>query len=120
MSGTFDLDAAVRKVPDFPKKGILFYDVTSILAQPDAMRYCLDEMLSMYPEGAFDAVAAVEARGFLFASPFAMERRLPLILIRKPGKLPGRTISRSFTLEYGEDFQEDMAHVTLNLLAFRD
>ncbi len=99
----FDLDSAIRKVPDFPHKGILFYDITSILTDPTAFRFCVDRMLEIYDDADMDAVAAIEARGFLFAAPFARERNLPLILVRKKGKLPGETYSRSFKLEYGTD-----------------
>ena len=99
----YDLDAAIRRVPDFPKPGILFYDLTSILTNPPAFRYCVDEMHRLYDGEGFDCVAAIEARGFLFASPFALESKLPLLLLRKAGKLPGKTASKSFELEYGED-----------------
>ncbi len=100
---TFDLDAAIRKVPDFPKPGILFYDITSVLANPGAFNHCLDEMQERYANAGIDAVAAIEARGFVFASPFAANNRLPLLLMRKKGKLPGDVLTKKFTLEYGED-----------------
>ena len=99
----FDLDQAVRKVKDFPKPGILFYDITSILMDPKAFDFCIRSMLDLYRDRGLSAVAAIEARGFLFASPFARELGLPILLLRKKGKLPGETISKSFTLEYGED-----------------
>jgi adenine phosphoribosyltransferase len=102
MDRQFDLDAAIRKVPDFPKKGILFYDITSILAEPRAFRFCIDRMLELYAQERIDAVAAIESRGFVFAAPFADRLGIPLILIRKKGKLPGETISRKYQLEYGE------------------
>ena len=102
MDGQFDLDAAIRKVPNFPKKGILFYDITSILAEPRAFRYCIDRMVELYAGEKIDAVAAIESRGFVFAAPFADRLGIPLILIRKKGKLPGETISRKYQLEYGE------------------
>ncbi len=99
----YDLDRAVRKVPDFPKPGILFYDVTGILTTPEAFRWCIDRMESLYRSRGFDAVAAIEARGFVFAAPLADRLRLPLILLRKKGKLPGETLTAKFALEYGED-----------------
>jgi adenine phosphoribosyltransferase len=102
MDSSFDLDAAIRKVPDFPKKGILFYDITSILAEPKAFRYCIDSMVELYAHEQVDAVAAIESRGFVFAAPFADRLGIPLILIRTKGKLPGETISRKYQLEYGE------------------
>lgn len=102
----FNLDTAVRKVPDFPKEGILFYDITGILQNPEALDFCIDEMADYCKEHQFDAIAAVEARGFIFGAPLAARLGLPLILVRKKGKLPGKTITRSFALEYGEDVVE--------------
>ena len=77
------LDKAIRKVPDFPKKGILFYDITGILINPDAVSYCIDKMVHLYSSPKPDAVAAIEARGFLFAAPFAEKLGIPLVLVRK-------------------------------------
>ena len=96
------IDAAIRRVPDFPKKGILFYDITGILVNPKVFSYCLDKMTEMYKGEKIDAVAAIEARGFIFAAPFAYKMGIPLILIRKKGKLPGETYSASYDLEYGQ------------------
>jgi len=101
MSG-LNLDDYIRKVPDFPKKGILFYDITSILASPAAFQYCVDSMVSIYKGKSIDAVAAIEARGFLFAAPFAIVMKIPLIPIRKKGKLPGITLSKKYILEYAQ------------------
>jgi adenine phosphoribosyltransferase len=101
MSAGFNLDDAIRKVPDFPKPGILFYDITSVLANPDAFRYCIDAMVKLYKSAKIDAVAAIESRGFLFAAPLADRLGIPLILVRKKGKLPGKTLSKSYSLEYG-------------------
>ncbi len=106
MSETFDLDGAIRKIKDFPKPGILFYDITSVLTNPEAFGYCQDRMEELYGGEACDAVAAIESRGFVFAAPFALRRKLPLILIRKKGKLPGETYREEFTLEYGTDVIE--------------
>ncbi|MFA6508569.1 MAG: adenine phosphoribosyltransferase, partial [Treponemataceae bacterium] len=69
MAGQFDLNGAIRRVPDFPKKGILFYDITSILASPPAFKYCIDSMIDAYAHERIDAVAAIESRGFVFAAP---------------------------------------------------
>ncbi len=103
MNSNFDLDGAIRKVKDFPKPGILFYDITSILINPEAFNYCIDKMMELYKDKGITAVAAIESRGFLFAAPFANRMKLPIILIRKKGKLPGETYKMSFALEYGED-----------------
>lgn len=96
------IDSAIRRIPDFPKKGILFYDITGVLVNPKVFSYCLDKMVGMYKGQKIDAVAAIEARGFVFAAPFADRMGIPLILIRKKGKLPGETYSCSYKLEYGE------------------
>lgn len=103
MNNDFNLDQAIRKVKDFPKKGILFYDITSILTNPEAFRFCIDRMEELYGDMKIDAVAAAEARGFLFAAPFCERLGIPLILIRKKGKLPGTVITKTYKLEYGED-----------------
>ena len=100
---TYDLDKAIRKIPDFPKKGILFYDITSILTTPEAFQHCIDQMCELYKDVTVDAVACVEARGFVFAAPFAYRMGIPLILVRKKGKLPGKTREKHFDLEYGQD-----------------
>jgi adenine phosphoribosyltransferase len=96
------LDKAIRKVPDFPKPGILFYDVTSIFTNPKAFRYVVREMLKLYENTPVDGVIAIESRGFLLGSCFALKRKVPLVLSRKKGKLPGKTIEESYSLEYGQ------------------
>ena len=106
MPGPEILDSAIRRIPDFPKPGVLFYDITGILARPDAFSFCIDRMRELYAAAPLDGVAAIESRGFVFGAPFARERRLPLILLRKKGKLPGETWQVRFTLEYGEDVLE--------------
>jgi adenine phosphoribosyltransferase len=101
MRKNFLLDDAIRKIPDFPKPGILFYDVTSILARPEAMSFCLAALEKRCKALKPDAIAAIEARGFLFAAPLAHSLKLPLLLVRKKGKLPGKTVAKSYSLEYG-------------------
>jgi adenine phosphoribosyltransferase len=96
-----NLDDYIRKVPDFPQKGVLFYDITSVLNAPCAFNYSIDRMAEIYAGKKIDAVAAIEARGFLFAAPFACRMNIPLILIRKKGKLPGNVLCKKFELEYG-------------------
>ncbi len=103
MSGHFDLDNVIRKVPDFPKQGILYYDITSILADPAAFAYCIDRFVDLAGDTAYDAVACIEARGFIFGSPLALRLGLPLVLVRKMGKLPNKVHTKSFDLEYGSD-----------------
>ncbi len=106
MTKQMNLDDAIRKIQDFPKPGILFYDITSVLTDPAAFAYCLDRMEEIYGSVPCDAVAAIEARGFIFAAPYALRKKIPLILIRKKGKLPGETYREEFTLEYGTDIIE--------------
>lgn len=106
MDQAFDLDAAIRKVPDFPKPGILFYDITSVLMQPDALRFCIEAACDRYRAAGVTQVAAIESRGFIFGAPIALELGVPLILVRKAGKLPGATVSRTYELEYGNDMIE--------------
>ena len=95
------LDKTVRRVPDFPKPGILFYDITGVLVNPDALKFVIEQMVEKYKDRKIDAVAGVESRGFIFAAPFAEKLGIPLILIRKKGKLPGDTYECSYALEYG-------------------
>ena len=95
------LDKAIRRVPDFPKPGILFYDITGILVNPEAFNFCIEKMVEKYKDAKIDAVAGVESRGFIFAAPLAQKLGIPLILISKKGKLPGDTYECSYSLEYG-------------------
>jgi adenine phosphoribosyltransferase len=96
-----DLAKYIRDIPDFPKPGILFKDITPLLAEPEAFRQAIAQMRKHYHARDIDAVAAAEARGFLFAAPLALEMDKPLIPLRKPGKLPYRTYSLKYDLEYG-------------------
>lgn len=99
---SFNLDAAVKKVPNFPKEGILFYDITGILMDPVAFKFVIDQMVDLYKDKNFTSVACVESRGFIFGAPLAKELGLPIVLVRKAGKLPGDIYNRSYKLEYGE------------------
>jgi adenine phosphoribosyltransferase len=96
-----DLRSYIRDIPDFPKPGILFKDITPLLAAPAAFRHAVEAMLQPHRGDHVDAVAAAEARGFLFAAPMALALDRPLIPMRKPGKLPYKTMSYSYALEYG-------------------
>lgn len=98
----FDLNKAIRKVKDFPKKGILFYDITSIFTNPSAFKWVVDKTTQIYKDKNIDSLLAVESRGFLFAAPISYNLKIPLALARKAGKLPGETIKESYKLEYGE------------------
>src|SRR3954463_12795792 len=96
-----DLKAFIRDIPDFPKPGILFKDITPLLADPVAFRHAIDRWGVEFDGRPIDAIAAAEARGFLFAAPLALRLRRPLVPLRKPGKLPYRTYSLKYDLEYG-------------------
>ncbi|MBM4067961.1 MAG: adenine phosphoribosyltransferase [Planctomycetes bacterium] len=96
-----DLTKYIRDIPDFPKPGILFKDITPLLAAPEAFQRSLDIIAEHYADGLPDAVSAAEARGFLLAAPLALKWRVPLVPLRKPGKLPFRTFSMRYDLEYG-------------------
>lgn len=95
------LDKSIRRVPDFPKPGILFYDITSVFVNPEAFKFCIDKMVDNYKDSKIHAIAAVDSRGFLFAAPLAEKLGIPMVLIRKKGKLPGDTYSCKYALEYG-------------------
>ncbi|HEX4588495.1 MAG TPA: adenine phosphoribosyltransferase [Gemmataceae bacterium] len=96
-----DLKAFIRDIPDFPKPGIVFKDITPLLADPIAFRNAIDRIGVHFDGREIDAIAAAEARGFLFAAPLALRLHKPLVPLRKPGKLPYRTYSLKYELEYG-------------------
>jgi adenine phosphoribosyltransferase len=91
----------IRDIPDFPKPGILFKDITPLLAEPAAFAESVRRLCDHYAGRPIDAIAAAEARGFLLAAPMALRMHKPLIPLRKPGKLPYRTYSLKYDLEYG-------------------
>lgn len=101
-----DLTRFIRDIPDFPKPGILFRDITPLLANPLAFRAAVDLMALHYHGQAIDAAAAAEARGFIFAAPLAVELGIGFVPIRKRGKLPFKVHSFSYALEYGKDTVE--------------
>ncbi len=91
----------IRTIPDFPKPGIQFKDITPLLENPVVSRAILAEFVKLYKGIEIDAVAGVESRGFLYGLPLAMELNVPFIIVRKKGKLPAETISFKYDLEYG-------------------
>ena len=97
-----DLKEYIRDIPDFPKPGILYRDITPLLKETSAFQHVIDRFTEKYAGASIDVVASVEARGFLFAAPLALRLGKPLVLLRKAGKLPFETLSTSFSLEYGE------------------
>ncbi|MDB9702757.1 adenine phosphoribosyltransferase [Rhodospirillales bacterium] len=98
-----DLKDHIRAVPDFPKPGILFYDVSTLLAHPDAWQVALGRLARIVSKYQPDVLAGIESRGFLVAAPLAAKLGIGFCMVRKPGKLPGETISHEYDLEYGSD-----------------
>ncbi len=97
-----DISRWIRDIPDFPEKGILFRDITPALLDPVPFKSICDTLTARYQGKNIDKIAGIEARGFFFASVLAYNLGIGMIPLRKPGKLPWKTISRSYSLEYGE------------------
>ena len=97
-----DLTKYIRNIPNFPKPGILFKDITPLLADTDAFQAAIQQMMKYYENKPIDAISAAEARGFLFAAPLAYLMKKPLVPLRKPGKLPYQTHKLQYDLEYGQ------------------
>ena len=95
------LDYLIDNYPDFPSKGILFKDITPIFSDPLVYSRLIKEMSLLFEADEIDALVAIDARGFLFGSAISLELKKPLILARKPGKLPGEVIEKQYNLEYG-------------------
>ncbi len=91
----------VRTIPDFPEKGIMFRDITTVVADPDGLKLAVDEMTKLLEGLEFDAIVGLESRGFIFGMPIAYNLHKPFILVRKKGKLPRETVSVKYDLEYG-------------------
>ena len=104
-----DLKDHIRSIPDFPKEGILFYDISTLLAHPDAWQVALGRLAKMVGKYQPDILAGIESRGFLVAAPLASRLGLGFTMIRKKGKLPGETIGHEYDLEYGTDTIEIQA-----------
>ncbi|MCA9118441.1 MAG: adenine phosphoribosyltransferase [Planctomycetaceae bacterium] len=99
----------MRGIPDFPKPGILFYDISTLLAHPDAWKVAVDRLAEAMAPYKPDILAGIESRGFLVAAPLALRLGCGFIMVRKKGKLPGETIAYSYDLEYGTDTIEIQA-----------
>ena len=97
-----DLKKYIRSIPDYPKKGILFRDITTLIKSPQAFKYTVDKIIEISKKIKFDKVSAIESRGFVFASAVSYLLNKPLILLRKKNKLPAETHSVDFELEYGK------------------
>lgn len=100
------LRARIRDVPDFPKKGIVFKDITPLLADGPLFRSAIESLAGPYRASRIDKIVGIESRGYLFAAPLAVALGVGLAIVRKPGKLPWRTVREVYSLEYGEDALE--------------
>tara|TARA_B100000700_G_scaffold310809_1_gene391826 strand:- start:838 stop:1365 length:528 start_codon:yes stop_codon:yes gene_type:complete len=97
-----DLKKYIRSIPDYPKKGILFRDITTLIKDKEAFKNCIDQMSKILGKIEYDKIAAIESRGFIFASPLSYNLSKPNILMRKKNKLPAEKYSEDFELEYGK------------------
>ncbi len=97
------LENTIRSIPNYPKKGILFRDITALLENKNAFNFAIKKMKAISNKFKFNKIAAIESRGFIFASVLSYLSKKPLILLRKKNKLPGKTHSQKFKLEYGYD-----------------
>jgi adenine phosphoribosyltransferase len=101
-----DLRARIREIPDFPKPGILFYDITTLLKDPEAFRASIDLLTEPFEDKKVDIVVGMESRGFIFSAPMSYQLRAGLVPVRKLGKLPAETVSVEYALEYGTNTLE--------------
>ena len=97
------LKSVIRDIPDFPKEGIIFKDITPLLSNPASFKKAIDTLRARYEDRRIDQVVGVEARGFIFASALAYALGCGVVMVRKPGKLPYKTYQKTYSLEYGED-----------------
>ena len=95
------IDDYIRTIPDFPEPGVMFRDVTSVIQDADGLKLAIDEMVKLLDGVEFDVLAGAESRGFIFGMPIAYLLGKPFVLIRKKGKLPCETVSKTYALEYG-------------------
>ena len=106
MTTLIDLKQHIRNVPDFPKPGILFYDITTLLRDPQGFRATIDQLTAPYRGQDVDVVVGIESRGFILGAAVAQELGAGFVPVRKPGKLPAKVIKESYNLEYGQDALE--------------
>jgi adenine phosphoribosyltransferase len=113
MSDDFDLKQHIRSIPDFPKPGILFYDISTLLAHAKAWHITIERLANAIRPYKCDVLAGIESRGFLLAAPLALALGTGFVMLRKQGKLPGTTVRHTYALEYGTDtieIQQDAVH----------
>ena len=98
-----DFTQFIRTIPDYPKPGIQFRDITTLLKDPAGFKACIDSLIERYRDQPIDKIVGIESRGFMFAAPLAYALGIGFIPVRKPGKLPGKTTGHDYALEYGTD-----------------
>lgn len=98
-----DLAKSIRSIPDFPKKGIVFRDITTLLKDPAALKEMMTQLRARYKDERIDKIVGIESRGFIMGTPLALELGCGLVLVRKPGKLPSEVVAMEYELEYGFD-----------------
>jgi adenine phosphoribosyltransferase len=98
-----DLKAHIRQIPDFPKRGILFYDISTLLQHPGAFQAAIDRMADLVAPHRPERLIGIESRGFILAAPLALRLGVGLTMVRKRGKLPGSVVGHAYNLEYGND-----------------
>lgn len=106
MEKEINLKTVIRDVPDFPKKGIIFKDITTLLARGDIFQKVIDQIVDHYAKKKIQKVVGIESRGFIFGAPIAYKLKAGVVPIRKKGKLPYKTVSATYALEYGTDTLE--------------
>ncbi|MCK4250442.1 adenine phosphoribosyltransferase [candidate division WOR-3 bacterium] len=118
-----DLKKCIRNIPDFPQKGIMFKDITTLLKKPAVFKYTVDAIVDRYKNKNISKVVSVEARGYIFGGAIAYNLNCGFIPVRKPGKLPAETISMEYTLEYGKntiEIHKDAINNSERILVFDD
>lgn len=123
MSVENKIKAVVRDVPNFPKEGIIFKDISTLMLNPSLSNEILDELVALYQGKGIEAIAGIESRGFLFGYALAMRLNIPFVLIRKKGKLPYHKISYAYDLEYGSaeiEMHQDAIQPNSNILIHDD
>lgn len=101
-----NIEALIRDVPDFPKPGIIFKDITPVISSPEAFAWVTEQLVAQARVWGATAILGIDARGFIFGGPVALQLGLPFVLARKPGKLPSKTFRVDYELEYGTDALE--------------
>ncbi len=118
-----NLENVIRSIPDFPKKGILFRDINPLLRDPKAMQYVIDQFYEYYKNKKVDLIVGIESRGLIFASALGLKFNKGIVITRKQGKLPGKTLSLAYNIEYGSatmEIQHDAISRGQNVLIVDD